>query len=68
MDNASIHHANVVRQVVENREFQIFYLPAYLLFLKRIELFWSKLKAGVRGELLTNDATLTPLIIESANR
>ena len=45
----------------------ILYFP-HSLFLKPIELFWSKLKAGIRCELLTNDATLTPLIIESANR
>ena len=48
------------------RGFEILYLPVYSLFLNGIELFWSKLKAGVRRELLTKDSSLTSRIIESA--
>ena len=65
MDNAKIHHTILVQKAVEKRGYRILYLPAYSPFLNPIELFWSKLKAGIRRELLTKDDTLTPHIIES---
>ena len=66
MDNASIHHANVVHQVVEGRGFQVLYLLAYSSFLNPIELFSLTLKAGVGRELLNKEDTLTLCIIKSA--
>ena len=68
IDNTKTHHAILVQQAVEKRGYRILYLPAYSPFLNPIELFWSKLKAGVRRELLTKDDTLTPRIIESAKQ
>ena len=68
MDNAKIHHAILVQQAVEKRGYRILCLPAYSPFLNPIQLFWSKLKTGVRCELLTKDDTLIPRIIESAKQ
>ena len=63
MDNATIHKTPEVKQ-----GFEILYLPPYSPFLKPIEEFWSKLKAGVKRNLLTTDDTLLPRIIDSAGQ
>lgn len=61
-----IHHAQLGDQAVEGRGFKTLYLPAYSPFPNLIELFWPKVKAGVRRELLTKDDSLTPRTIVSA--
>ena len=47
MDNVRIHHSKAVKEFIESKGLKVLYLPPYLPFLNLIELFWSKLKAGV---------------------
>ena len=68
MDNAAIHKTQEVQEAVSKQGFEIMYLPPYSPFLNPIEEFWSKLKAGVKRNLLTTDDTLLPRIIDSANQ
>ena len=65
MDNASIHTPAKVRDLVENRGYMCLYLPPYSPFLNPIEEFWSKVKAGVRRNVLTADDRLSDRICES---
>ncbi|KAG1526034.1 hypothetical protein G6F52_002794 [Rhizopus delemar] len=44
LGNASIHRANLVRDWVEQRGYQILFLPPYSPFLNPIEEFWPNLK------------------------
>jgi transposase len=48
MDNPRIHHINGVRQLVEEAECRLLYLPTYSPELNPIEECWSKIKAGLR--------------------
>jgi transposase len=50
LDNASIHKANLVRDWVEQRGYQLLFLPPYSPFLNPIEEFWSKLKNVVNND------------------
>lgn len=48
LDKASIHKVSDVQDLIENRGYKTVYLPPYLPFLNLIELFWSKVKIGVK--------------------
>lgn len=48
LDNAAIHKVAAVQGFIENRGYKAGYLPPYSPFLNPIELFWSKVKAGVK--------------------
>ena len=61
-----ILHSSIVKGTIENRGFRILYLPPYSPVLNPIEEFWSKLKAGVKREILTTSNHLTPRIIQPA--
>jgi transposase len=65
MDNAPIHTPLKVRELVESRGYKCLYLPPYSPFLNPIEEFWSKVKAGVRRNVLTADDRLSDRICES---
>jgi transposase len=48
MDNPRIHHIDGVRQLVEEAQCRLLYLPTYSPELNPIEECWSKVKAGLR--------------------
>jgi transposase len=50
LDNASIHKSLMVKDWVEQRGYQMVFLPPYSLFLNPIEEFWSKLKSVVNND------------------
>lgn len=68
MGNAAIHKVHEVQSLIETRGYKATYLPPYSPFLNPIELFWSKLKGGIRRDCLTVDDNLTTRIIESAKK
>ncbi|KAI8875234.1 hypothetical protein K501DRAFT_203041, partial [Backusella circina FSU 941] len=43
----------VIQELIESCGYKTVFLPPYSLFLNPIELFWSKLKAGVKRDFLT---------------
>lgn len=66
MDNASIHKAVEIQNLITSRGYKCVYLPVYSPFLNPIEELWSKLKYRIkRGPFETGD-TLTPRIIEAS--
>ena len=65
LDNAAIHHTKEVEAALAG-DFEFLFLPPYSPVANPIELFWSKLKSGVRRNTLTSADTLTPRIINSA--
>lgn len=50
LDKASIHKVSDVQDLIKNRGYKTVYLPPYLPFLNPIELFWSKVKTGIKRE------------------
>ncbi|CEJ00962.1 hypothetical protein RMCBS344292_18454 [Rhizopus microsporus] len=66
MDNAAIHKVTEVQSLIKSRGYKATYLPPYSPFLNSIELFWSKVKDGIRRDCLTVDDNLSARIIESA--
>ena len=68
LDNASIHKTDDVQKFIKTRGYKAVYLPPYSPFLNPIELFWSKLKAGVKRDCLTATDNLSARIVESAKQ
>ncbi len=66
MDNAAIHKVTEVKDLIASRGYKVIYLPPYLPFLNPIELFWSKVKGGIRRDCLNANDNLSTRIIESA--
>ena len=66
MDNAAIHKVTEVQSLIESRGNKVTYLPPYSPFSSLIELFWSKVKDGIRRDCLTVDDNMSARIIESA--
>jgi transposase len=66
MDNAAIHKATEVKDLIASRGYKAIYLPSYSLFLNPIKLFWSKVKGGIRRDCLNANDSLSTRIIESA--
>jgi transposase len=62
MDNASIHKTVDIKSAIEKRGYKVAYLPPYSPFLNPIELFWSKVKAGVKRSCLTATDNLSKRI------
>lgn len=48
MDNLQTHHANAVKEVIENLNIKVMYLPPYSPDLNPIEKMWSKIKSILR--------------------
>jgi len=48
MDNLSIHKRQKVRELIETRDYQLWFLPAYSPDLSPIEEAFSKIKAVLR--------------------
>lgn len=68
LDNASIHKVSDVQDLIKCRGYKVAYLPPYSPFLNPIELFWSKLKAGVKRDCLMATDNLSARIVESAKQ
>lgn len=68
MDNAPIHKPATVRIFIEKRGYKCAYLPPYSPFLNPIELFWSKVKYGIKRSPFDTGDTLTPRIMESCSK
>jgi hypothetical protein len=68
MDNATIHKCPDIQQRIADRGYKAAYLPPYSPFLNPIELFWAKVKAGVRRDCLTATDALSERIIESVKQ
>ncbi|KAG0829986.1 hypothetical protein G6F18_008363 [Rhizopus arrhizus] len=68
MDNAPIHKPATVRIFIEKRGYKCCYLPPYSPFLNPIELFWSKVKYGIKRSPFDTGDTLTPRIMESCSK
>lgn len=66
LDNAAIHKVAAVQELIERREYKDVYLPPYSSFLDPIELFWSKVKAGVKRDCLTGINSLSARFTESS--
>jgi transposase len=48
MDDAAIHKTVKIHEAIISRGYIPLYFPPYSPFLNPIELFWSKVKAGVK--------------------
>lgn len=68
LDNAAIHKVAAVQELIESRGCKAVYLPPYSPFLNPIELFWSKVKAGVKRDCLTATDNLSARIVESTKQ
>ncbi|KAG1356830.1 hypothetical protein G6F63_000219 [Rhizopus arrhizus] len=68
MDNAPIHKPATVRNLIESRGYRCAYLPPYSPFLNPIELFWSKVKYGVKRKPFETGETLTPRIMDACSK
>lgn len=68
LDNAAIHKVSAVQDLIVSRGYKAVYLPPYSPFLNPIELFWSKVKAGVKRDCLTATDNLSARIVESARQ
>lgn len=68
MDNAPIHKPATVRALAEGKGHKCAYLPPYSPFLNSIELFWSKVKYGVRRKPFEICDTLTPRIMDACSK
>jgi hypothetical protein len=64
VDNAPIHTPLTVYELVESTEHKCVYLLPYSPFLNPFEKAWSKVKAGVRRNVLTADDRLSDRICE----
>lgn len=49
LDNLKVHHAAVIRQIIEAAGAQLVFLPPYSPDLSPIELCWSKIKQFLRS-------------------
>jgi transposase len=67
MDNAPIH-TSPKKNLAESRGYKCVYLPSYSPFLKPIEEFWSKVKAGIKRESLSATDNLSQRITESGQK
>lgn len=68
MDNAPIHKPATIRNLIESRGYKCVYLPPYSPFLNPIELFWSKVKYGVKRKPFETGETLTPRIMDACSK
>lgn len=51
LDNATFHHGETIRQIVEEARCELWYLPAYSPDLNKIENWWSVLKTWMKQML-----------------
>jgi transposase len=68
LDNAAIHKVTAVQELIESRGYKAVHLLPYSPFLNPIELFWSKVKAGIKRDCLTATDNLSARIIESTKQ
>ncbi len=62
LDNLSIHKSARVRELIENRDCELWFLPTYSPDLNPIEHAWSKLKAFLRQQQARTAQTLQQTI------
>lgn len=69
MDNARIHHTEIVREVFQNQNYVLHFLSPYSFMLNPVENIFSKIKAIVRRILSNNEnaITLSGAITEGVN-
>lgn len=48
MDNASFHKSTAIREMIEQADCKLLFLPPYSLDLNKIEKFWARLKNQLR--------------------
>ena len=58
MDNMRSHHAKVVKNLLNEKQIQYFYLPPYSPDYNPIEQMWSKLKANLRKQKVSSEDML----------
>ncbi|KAG1626021.1 hypothetical protein G6F44_012543 [Rhizopus delemar] len=66
MDNAPIHHHDIVDPIISQRGYIPVHLPPYSPELNPIEMFWKVLKDRVKRGKLTDAETLSSGIIEGS--
>jgi hypothetical protein len=67
VNNVAIHKFTKVQNLIASRGYKAtYYLLLYSPFLNSIELFWSKVKGGIRRDWLNADDNLSTRIVESA--
>lgn len=59
MDNARIHHAEIVREVFYNQNYILHFLSPYSFMLNPIENIFSKIKSVVRRMLVNNETSIS---------
>ncbi|MBR8834461.1 MAG: IS630 family transposase [Stigonema ocellatum SAG 48.90 = DSM 106950] len=64
MDNLSLHHAQVVRDLIEAVGAKVVFLPPYSPDLSPIELCWSKLKQCLRAAKAQTTETLNQVLTQ----
>ncbi|CAG8512328.1 11995_t:CDS:10, partial [Cetraspora pellucida] len=65
IDNAKIHRAYIVKDIVEDSSHEIFYLPPYLPFLNPIESTFSKVKDLVAQNKIRDHETILSRIADA---
>ena len=68
MDNASIHKAPEIRELILNGGYKCVFLPTYSPFLNPIRELWSKVTYCVKRTPFETGDTLTPRIIEAGKQ
>lgn len=64
MDNLSVHHAQVIQDVIESVGAKVVFLPPYSPDLSPIELCWSKLKQCLRTAKARTHQALNQILTE----
>ncbi|ORE16199.1 hypothetical protein BCV71DRAFT_272252 [Rhizopus microsporus] len=68
LGNTTTHKTAAVQELIESRGYKALYWPPYSLFLNTVELFWSKIKAGINRDCLTATDSLSVRMIESVEQ
>jgi hypothetical protein len=68
MDNAAIHKVSEIQEAILKRGYKPIFLHPYSPLLSLIELFWSKLKTGVKRDCLAAEDNLSQRTIESSKK
>lgn len=67
LDNLKVHHAAIVRQLIEAVGARVMFLPPYSPDLSPIELCWSKVKQFLRSQTARTYQALERAITDSIN-
>ena len=66
IDNCSIHHTDLLQEIVESCGHKLVYLPPYSPFLNPIEECWSKIKNRFEWQILGKDQTASSRVAQTA--